>query len=76
MPYDARINEPLHACPCLFNQKEKNALENASVWGPRADKSEHLIIGESQAEFNCRSELKVWSESGTSIKALWAQMCL
>lgn len=35
MPYDARINEPLHPCPRLFKKKKKKVVgENESVWGP------------------------------------------
>lgn len=45
----------------LILKKKKIVLENDSVWWPSADKSKHLIIGESQAEFSHRSELKVWS---------------
>lgn len=46
--------------------KKKKVIENESVQEPSANKSKHLIIRESQAEFNHRSELKVCSESGTS----------
>lgn len=53
--------------PAYLKKKKKKLLEKMKVSeDPWADKSKRLIIWESQAEFNHRSELKVCSESGTS----------